>query len=69
MQATVLCIGDPHIQVSNIPETDLLIERLINFSDKNMKVDQGRPNQCWMNQHQIRKGMHLYEIQIHKHQD
>lgn len=32
MPATVLCIGDPHIQVSNIPETDLLIERLINLA-------------------------------------
>jgi DNA repair exonuclease SbcCD nuclease subunit len=32
MQATVLCIGDPHIQVSNIPETDLLIEKLINLA-------------------------------------
>ena len=29
MVATVLCIGDPHIQVANIPETDILIERLI----------------------------------------
>ena len=34
MQATVLCIGDPHIQVSNISETDLLIERLINLATK-----------------------------------
>ena len=32
MPATVLCIGDPHIQVANIPETDLLIERLINLA-------------------------------------
>ena len=29
MPATVLCIGDPHIQVANLSETDLLIERLI----------------------------------------
>jgi DNA repair exonuclease SbcCD nuclease subunit len=32
MPSTVLCIGDPHIQISNIPETDLLIERLINLA-------------------------------------
>lgn len=32
MLSTVLCIGDPHIQISNIPETDLLIERLINLA-------------------------------------
>jgi|UniRef100_A0A6C0H3H3 DNA repair exonuclease SbcCD nuclease subunit len=29
---TTICIGDPHIQVANIPETDLLIERLIHLA-------------------------------------
>jgi len=32
MPATVLFIGDPHIQVSNIPEVDLFIERIINLA-------------------------------------
>ena len=32
MTTTVLCIGDPHIQVSNIVETDLLIKGLINLA-------------------------------------
>ena len=32
MTVTVLCIGDPHIQVSNIIETDLLIKNLINLA-------------------------------------
>jgi len=32
MPATILCIGDPHIQVNNIPEVDLFIERLINLA-------------------------------------
>jgi len=32
MVTTVLCIGDPHIQVSNIPETDLLLDRLIKLA-------------------------------------
>jgi DNA repair exonuclease SbcCD nuclease subunit len=32
MTVTVLCIGDPHIQVSNILETDLLIKNLINLA-------------------------------------
>ena len=32
MDSTLLCIGDPHIQVANIPETDLLIERLVNLA-------------------------------------
>ena len=32
MTATVLCIGDPHIQVANIPETDLLITGLISLA-------------------------------------
>ena len=32
MTVTVLCIGDPHIQVSNILETDLLIKSLINLA-------------------------------------
>ena len=35
MVATVLCIGDPHIQVANIPETDILIERLIILAKEN----------------------------------
>jgi len=29
---TVLCIGDPHVQVTNIPEVDMFIESLINFA-------------------------------------
>lgn len=32
MTVTTLCIGDPHIQVTNIPEVDLFIERLINLA-------------------------------------
>jgi DNA repair exonuclease SbcCD nuclease subunit len=32
MTITVLCIGDPHIQVSNIIETDLLIKELITLA-------------------------------------
>ena len=34
MTATVLCIGDPHIQVGNITEVDLFIERLILLATK-----------------------------------
>lgn len=34
MTTTVLCIGDPHIQVGNIPEVDLFIERLILLATK-----------------------------------
>ncbi len=36
MVANVLCIGDPHIQVSNIPETDLLIDRLIKLASEKL---------------------------------
>lgn len=36
MVSTVLCIGDPHIQVANIPETDLLIERLVDLAKKKL---------------------------------
>lgn len=36
MVSTVLCIGDPHIQVANIPETDLLIERLVNVAKEKL---------------------------------
>jgi DNA repair exonuclease SbcCD nuclease subunit len=32
MPATVLFIGDPHFQVSNIPEVDLFLERIINLA-------------------------------------
>lgn len=32
MPATILFIGDPHIQVSNIPEVNLFIERIINLA-------------------------------------
>jgi DNA repair exonuclease SbcCD nuclease subunit len=32
MTVTALCIGDPHIQVANIVETDLLIKGLINLA-------------------------------------
>jgi len=32
MPVKVLCIGDPHIQVSNIPEVDLFIDRLIKLA-------------------------------------
>lgn len=32
MPATVLCIGDPHFQVSNIPEVELFIEHIINLA-------------------------------------
>ena len=32
MTVTTLCIGDPHIQVTNIQEVDLFIERLINLA-------------------------------------
>jgi DNA repair exonuclease SbcCD nuclease subunit len=34
MPATVLCIGDPHIQVANIPEIDLLILGIVNLAIK-----------------------------------
>lgn len=32
MPATILFIGDPHFQVSNIPEVDMFIERIINLA-------------------------------------
>lgn len=32
MTVTVLFVGDPHIQVSNIPEVDIFMERLINLA-------------------------------------
>lgn len=32
MPTTVLFIGDPHFQVSNIPEVDVFIERIINLA-------------------------------------
>jgi DNA repair exonuclease SbcCD nuclease subunit len=32
MPARVLCIGDPHVQVTNIPEVDLFMEHLINLA-------------------------------------
>jgi DNA repair exonuclease SbcCD nuclease subunit len=32
MPAAILCIGDPHIQVTNMQEADLFIERLINLA-------------------------------------
>ena len=36
---TVLFIGDPHIQVSNIPEVDLFMEKIINLAtDKNPDI-------------------------------
>lgn len=31
MTVTAICIGDPHVQVTNIPEVDMFIERLINL--------------------------------------
>ena len=33
---TVLCIGDPHFQVTNIPEVDLFITRLIEVMSENL---------------------------------
>ncbi len=32
MTVKVLCIGDPHIQVTNLPEVDIFMEKLINLA-------------------------------------
>lgn len=32
MTVKVLCVGDPHIQVTNLPEVDIFMEKLINLA-------------------------------------
>ena len=34
MPVKILFIGDPHIQVGNLPEIELLTERLINLANQ-----------------------------------